>query len=117
MVAVQPRSLITVPVQDRALAHVVLIVQVLRTVASLWNTSLVCAHCPLDVAVNDPLIASVSPVARAGGAAITHASPTTDAVAAQAVGANERRRTFTSPPRVQLVAPAGDCCEVLLVPE
>jgi hypothetical protein len=89
MFAVQPWSLFTVPVQSMGVVHVVAIVQMLRTVASLWYTSLDCAHSPFEVAVKVPFIADPSPVLRAAGAGLKIAISTTEAVVALAMPPNE----------------------------
>src|ERR1700758_322381 len=65
MVAVQPRSLVTVPEHVSGALQDDVIVQVLRIVASSWKTSFVLAHSPFDVAAYVPLISGWFMSARA----------------------------------------------------
>lgn len=58
--AVQPASLVTVPLHVTTSVHVIAIVQILRVVASSRKTSLVIAHPPFDTAEYVPLSAAFS---------------------------------------------------------
>ncbi len=55
MSASQPRLLVRWPVHDVGLSHEDVVVQTCRTTCSLWKTSLVLDHSPLDVTRYLPL--------------------------------------------------------------
>ena len=99
MSSVQPRLLVTLPEQVRAVLHVEETVQVLRTDGSSWYRSFVRAHSPFDTTEYVPFGAYWERSSAAACGAVS-----TDAVASIAAVAITFAGTITCSSRMSMMA-------------